>query len=146
MLKRLKAQQGFTFVEVLIALLVLSVFAVTFLMGLAVSSHAVIVADERTTAESLARSQMESVKHDTYMYAEDGGVTNYTRIDSDIPAGYAIWSEGRDGVAVDGIVGVPWSNVTGQAVAKDTGLQRIKLIVKHGEKTVWTLEGFNAER
>jgi len=62
MAKLIKNERGFTFVEVVIALAILGVIAAGFLMALATASKAIIIADERTTAESLARSQMEYVK------------------------------------------------------------------------------------
>ncbi len=63
MIKRLKKQRGFTLIEVIIAMALLGVIAIAFLGALASASSAIIIADERTTAESLARSQMEYVKN-----------------------------------------------------------------------------------
>ena len=57
-----KKEKGFALIEVLLALGILAIVGTTFLVGLGVSSKAILVANERTTAESLARSQMEWVK------------------------------------------------------------------------------------
>ena len=156
MFKRLKEnERGFTFIEVLIAMLIMSVFAVTFLAGLAASSRAVIVADERTTAESLARSQMEYVKIDAYKAVSDPTQTgSYKMIplsEMDISSGYSIWSAGRGGTEVEGVVGVPWNEYTDSewtvsAPSPDTGIQKVTLIIKHGERTVLTLEDYKANR
>ena len=54
--------KGFTLIEVLIALAILAIVAVAFLTALTTASTALILADERTTAESLARSELEYVK------------------------------------------------------------------------------------
>ena len=54
--------RGFTLIEVLIALAILGIVAVALLIGLAIASTALILADEKTTAESLARSELEYVK------------------------------------------------------------------------------------
>jgi prepilin-type N-terminal cleavage/methylation domain-containing protein len=54
--------RGITLIEVLIALAILGFVAVAFLSALATASTAILVADERTTAESLARSELEYVK------------------------------------------------------------------------------------
>ena len=63
----MKNEKGFTLIEVLVALGLLGVFAAVFLTGIATSSKAILIADERTTAESLARSQMEYVKELDYV-------------------------------------------------------------------------------
>lgn len=141
MLKRLKAQQGFTFVEVLIALLVLSVFAITFLMGLAVSSHAVIVADKRITAESIARSQMERIKNIAYVVPVNGEAS-YPKIAT--TSGFTIWSKNYAGEIVEGtgVIAIAWNQYSGGQSASDTGLQKVTVIIKKGEDTVFTLEAF----
>ena len=54
--------RGVTLIEVLIAVAILGLVAVAFLSALATASTAIIIADERTTAESLARSELEYVK------------------------------------------------------------------------------------
>lgn len=141
-----KGETGFTFIEVLIALLVFSIFAGTFLTGLATSARLVILADEKTTAESLARSQMESLKTQQYVAAVGTNTeASYDRTSSS-SSGYGIWSVGRSDVEVDGIVGVPWDSSTNSESPTDTGLQRIKLVIKHGTKNVLTLEVFKADR
>ena len=54
--------KGQTLIEVLIALAILGIVVVAFMTALTTSSRAIIVADEHTTAESLARSELEYVK------------------------------------------------------------------------------------
>jgi len=87
---------GFTLIEVLIALALFTIIAIVFAGGLATASRAVLIADVRTRAESLARTQMESVKEERYEDAPDGGVHNYTKI-AGIPPGYEICSLNRAG-------------------------------------------------
>jgi prepilin-type N-terminal cleavage/methylation domain-containing protein len=70
MLKRLRKQRGFTLIEVIIALGLLGVIGIAFLGALATASSGIIVSDERATAESLARSEMEYVKSQEYSSAE----------------------------------------------------------------------------
>ena len=62
----MKKEKGFTLIEVLVALLILAIIGTGFLMALTIASKAIIIADERTTAESLARSQMEHAKNQDY--------------------------------------------------------------------------------
>lgn len=61
--------RGFTLIEVLIALAILAIVAVGFLSALTTASMALILADERTTAESLTRAQLEYVKSQDYSSA-----------------------------------------------------------------------------
>ena len=67
----LKNEEGISLIEVLVALAILALIGVGFLSALATSSKAIIIADTRTTAESLARSQMEYVKDQPYSVEED---------------------------------------------------------------------------
>ena len=62
----MKNEKGQSLVEVLIALAILGIVAVSFLTALAMASTAVIVSDEQTTAESLARSELEYVRSQTF--------------------------------------------------------------------------------
>jgi type II secretory pathway pseudopilin PulG len=55
--------RGLTLIEVVIAIAFIGVIAIAFLSALSTASTVLIVADERATAESLARSQMEYVKN-----------------------------------------------------------------------------------
>jgi type II secretory pathway pseudopilin PulG len=73
MIKRLRKQGGFGLIEVIIALGLLGMIGIAFLGTLANASSAIILSDGRTTAESLARSEMEYVKSQEYIdYSVDG--------------------------------------------------------------------------
>jgi prepilin-type N-terminal cleavage/methylation domain-containing protein len=145
-----RRSHGFTLIEVLIALALFTIIAIVFAGGLATASRAVLIADVRTRAESLARTQMEDVKEQTYEYAPDGGVHNYTKM-SEIPPGYDICSlnPARNPVNCDlgqPIVAVPWDSGNNTAVDEDVGLQKIVLVVKHDNKEIITLEGYKVDR
>jgi prepilin-type N-terminal cleavage/methylation domain-containing protein len=58
--------RGFTLIEVLIALALFAIIGIVFAGGLATASRAVLIADVRTNAESLARTEMEYVKTQEY--------------------------------------------------------------------------------
>jgi prepilin-type N-terminal cleavage/methylation domain-containing protein len=140
---------GFTLIEVLIALALFAIIGIVFAGGLTTASKAVLVADVRTRAESLARTQMESIKNDEYSPAPTGGVGNYTKID--VPAGYAICSLDRDSEPVndgssDPVIGIPWDSEGNAAADEDTGLQKITLVIKHDDKEVTRLEGYRVDR
>jgi prepilin-type N-terminal cleavage/methylation domain-containing protein len=127
--------RGFTLVEVVIAMLLLGIIGMAVLTSLSYASTVLIIADRRATAESLAKTQMEYVKSQNYSTAEPGGVGNYTRI-TDVPNGYTICSINSNNVTVncglnEFLVGIPWDSGNNTAAPQDTGLQKIRLIVKY---------------
>ncbi len=121
MLKLMKSEKGFTLIEVLVALGLLGMIATVFLVGISISSKAMLIADERTMAESLARSQMEYIKiqpyDDTGAYAEIIPPSSNYDIDYDVDQ-------------------------------LDVGLQKITVIVSHpGEPDpILTLEDYKVNR
>ena len=146
----IKSEKGISLIEVLIALGILGLVAAAFLSGLATTSKALIIANQRTTAESLVRSQMEYVKEQPYEWAEDDGEVIYLLITgipiTGIPDGYTIWSFDRAGATVTDIIGVPWDSENNQAVTSDAGLQKIKLVIKHHDMEILTLEDYKVDR
>ena len=58
---------GVTLIETLLALAILGIVAVSFLSGLSTTFRAVAVSQERTVAESLAKSQLEHIKMQNYI-------------------------------------------------------------------------------
>jgi len=159
MIKRLKKQRGYTLVEVIIAIAILGIIAIAFLGALATASTAIISSDERTSAESLARSHMEYVKDQdysdnpwSYEITDLGRVvlTNYPSWwDDDNPpllssnyAGYSFeviaedFDADNDGVLEVGLVG-----------DEDERIRKITVTVEHLEKPeVIILEDYKVER
>ncbi len=128
----MKNEKGFTLIEVMIAIALLGIIAVAFLGGLATASKALVIADERTTAESLARSQMEYVKNQDYDATNNP--PQYSQLSS-IPGGYtiAITAERLD----------PEGDDTGN----DDGIQKITVTVGHLSKSdVIILDGYKVDR
>ena len=135
--------KGFSIIEVLVALALLGIIAVAFLGGLATASKAMIIADERATAESLARSQMEDVKSQDYDKTNDPPV--YQPL-LDIPPGYYIEIRA---VRLDPEGDGTWNDELG--IPDDDGIQEIIVTVKHGTeaetaKEVLTLEDYKVDR
>jgi prepilin-type N-terminal cleavage/methylation domain-containing protein len=145
---------GFTLIEVLIALALFAIIAIVFAGGLSTASNAVNIADVRTRAESLARTQIESIKDQQYSPAATGGVANYTKISiSDVPEGYSICSFNRASPPSvvncgpgDPVLAIPWDSESDTAVDEDSGLQKITLVIKHEGKEIITLEAYKVYR
>jgi prepilin-type N-terminal cleavage/methylation domain-containing protein len=148
---RQAGSHGFTLIEVLIALALFAIIAIVFAGGLSTASRAVTIADIRTRAESLARTQMEYVKEQGYEKAPDGGVHLYAKI-SGIPEGYEICSLNlTTGVPAecaytDSVIGWPWDSAGNTTAESDDGLQKITLVIKHEEREILTLEGYKVYR
>jgi len=142
--------KGVGLIEVIIALAILGIVAVAFLGGLSTSLKAVFISDERSTAQSLAQSQMEYVKNQDYQTASSGGEVTYLKIDLSEYPHYFIKSIDRNGTTVDAITGVPWDpekNPPGPpADGEDHGLQKITVTIKHQDKEVFTLEDYKVNR
>ena len=125
--KLARSESGTTLIETVVALALLGAIAVTFLSGLATTSKATIIANEQTTAESLARSQMDWVKN--VAYADNA--TEYSP--ASIPGG-------KDYIAYSAAI------VAEPLHATDDGIQKITVTIKHFDKEVLKLEGYKVDR
>jgi prepilin-type N-terminal cleavage/methylation domain-containing protein len=149
------SSRGFTIIEVLIALAILGMVAVAFLSALATASTALILADERTTAESLTRAQLEYVKSWAYIPTAPEAVYYDAKITWLIPDYYDVKGLGKDGYVSypvinysdesDDIIGVAWDSASCSAAADDTGLQIVTVIIYHGGTRVLTTTAYKAE-
>ena len=120
-------ESGVTFIETVVALAILGVIAVAFLNGLTTNSKSVFMADEHTTAESLAQSQMEWVKNASYSY----NATTYSP--APIPSG-------KDYLNFSALI-------TAEPLrSPDDGIQKINVTIKRSDKGVTTLEGYKVDR
>jgi prepilin-type N-terminal cleavage/methylation domain-containing protein len=122
-------ESGMTLIEILIALGILAAVAVVFLVGMETSSKAVMVSQNRVTVESLAKSEMEYIKSQTY---DDKNDPPKYGIDPnlDIPQGYNVsyTAERLD--------------PKGDGTNTDDGIQKITVTVTHvGEPSI-TVESY----
>jgi prepilin-type N-terminal cleavage/methylation domain-containing protein len=138
---------GFTLIEVLIALALFTIIAFVFAGGLSTASRAVLIADVRTRAESLARTQMESVKSQNYTAASQSPwQVLYQRIGG-IPTGYLICSVNATTTKNEttncgdttspSIIAVAWDSAMNKPASSET-----TLVIKHDDREVITLEGY----
>ncbi len=118
-------ERGVTLAETLVALAIFGLVAVVFLTGLATSSKAVMVSQERVAAESLAKSQMESIKSDSYSVSG-----NYSK--TDIPIDLS--DQGYD---------IDWPPDVQEL---SSGLQKVVIIVMHNGEAILQLEDYKVDR
>ncbi len=121
------SESGMTLIETLVALALVGTIVVSYLSSLATTIKATMVTDEQSTAESLARSQMEWAKKATYV----SGATTYSA--AAIPSGsdYSGYS----------------ANITAASLNNpDDGIQKITVTIRHFVKDVVNLEGYKVSR
>lgn len=152
--------KGIGLIETMIAILLLGMVAVAFLSGISAASRAILISDERSTAQSLALSQMEYVKNQDWVPPNsEGEAVKYDKVDDlHIPEGYAIMSTHiDDSIAddVDGIIGINWDPEPNRSVpsSEDQGIQMVTIIIYHPyddnpdkTKRVLTLQDYKLDR
>ncbi len=128
-------ESGVTLIETTVALAVLGIIAVSIFTGLSTASKSTFTADQRNTAQSLAQSQTEFVKHSDYINFSDFGHEDYGLIAA------------SDGYGVESLT-IPINPDTGEALpsGQDLGLQKIIVTVGHYGDSVCTLESYKGER
>jgi len=127
-IEKLKGSEtGVTLIETLMALALLGIISVAFLSGLATAAKATFIADEQATAESLARSQIEYVR--SQGYEPDA---------SEYPVDLSLIPEG-EGWVVPPIVAEPLHDT-------DDGIQKIRVTVTRGDKTVLIIDAYKVDR
>jgi len=148
--------EGMTLIEVIIALAILGLVAVTFLVGLSTALKATSLADERATAQSLAQSQMEYVKSQNYSSVNAWSYTVSTseRNSSNPPLPW--WDPANDEPPLlsNDYAGYCVKVESGQVDAgtgEDEGIRKITVTVYHSEQVdedekVLTLEDYKMDR
>ena len=124
--------RGFTLIEVVIAIALMGTIAIAVLSALSTASLALITADKRATAESLARSQMEYVKNSPYDDVLESGHPQYPTI-TPLPPGYTV------------VTTAVRLNPEGDSLNDDDGIQQITVTVSRDGKAVITLDGYKRD-
>ena len=129
MMKVRNRQKGFILLEILVGLALLGIIAVVFLNGLTTTFRGITVSQERVTAESLAKSQIEYIKVQRYIrvadYNPEYPATRYELVDvpaDSVAAGYTVEITVKDPPVISG-------NGTG-----GFELQSITVAVKRSDK------------
>ena len=121
---------GFSMLEVVIAIALLGIIAVSVLSALQTAALALISADRRATAESIARTQMEWVRYSPYDYELAEGHPYYGPDDEiTLPPGFSV-----DTTAIRLNKDVDPDD--------DDGIQHITVTVSHEDRVVVTLEDY----
>jgi len=135
------SSKGVTLIEVLIALALFAIIAIAFAGGLGTATRAVLTADVRTNAESLARSQMESIKNGDYIDYSESGHEDYTVIEGD---GYTVQVIAEP---IDPETYQPYAYDENKgAFVRDDGIQEITVTATHDGRVVITLVGYKVDR
>jgi len=123
--------RGFSMLEVVIAIALLGIIAVSVLSALQTAALALISADRRATAESLARTQMEWVRYSDYDDVLEESHPEYIRDPQiTLPPDF--------GVVTTAIRLDPDND----GDSDDDGIQQITVTVSHAGQVIVTLEDF----
>lgn len=121
----MKGQAGFSLIEVILAVALVGILATAIPSALAGANRATVTADQRTTAETLARSQMDYIQNQPY---DSANATPVYELISNIPASYSIVTPMAARL-----------DPKGDGLADDDGLQEITVTVKYDDRDVLTL-------
>jgi len=129
------SSRGFSMLEVVIAIALLGIIAVSVLTALQTAALALISADRRATAENLARTQMEYVRYSPYEGDPEEGPPQYDldpQIESRLLLDYPGFSVVTTATRLD----------KDENPNDDDGIQEITVTVSHEDRELVTLEGF----
>jgi len=140
------SSRGFSMLEVVIAIALLGIIAVSVLSALQTAALALISADRRATSESIARSQMEYVKTRPYIdYSKDLSEREpdfYEQITIQSGGGdYALETKAEP---IDPSSHQPYDGEDG-VFDNDDGIQLITVAVSHDGRVVVTLKDYKRE-
>jgi prepilin-type N-terminal cleavage/methylation domain-containing protein len=129
-----RSQAGFLLIEVLIALAILGIIATAFLSALTTGYRGLLLADEKTMAESLARTELERIRDAPYPIADEVKFTG----------GYDITVTP---VFIQPIAGpVETADLNNLSTVPSGGLQMVTITVAHQGKTLLVTATSKANR
>ncbi len=134
--------RGQVLIEMLIALAVLGLIAVSFLGAVYTGRQAARVSDERATAQALAQTQMEYLRSLDYDDTNVPPVYDLAPALSSLPTQYGVY--GYDDSNPDRFA--ERLDPENDGMDNDDGLQKLTVTVTHGDNVVLTLEGYKVKR
>ncbi len=123
----MKKQRGFTLLEMIIAIAIVGVTAVTFLRGFSTASIGAAQFDQRETAKNMAESVMEYVRTQPY---NTSNYTLNTTVNSTYRNAYPGYTEN-----------ISTSNVTG----RPGRIQKITVIISRQNKELFRLQSYKVD-
>ncbi|MBA7518068.1 hypothetical protein ES705_10134 [subsurface metagenome] len=136
----IRGQRGFSLIEILVGLAILTAIGVAFLNGLFTTSKAIMVSQESTITESLARSQMEYIKTQDYILVAD-----YHPSDPDPAYSYRLVDVLPNLAGAGYSVEIDTPVVIPTEADAEFELQIITVVVKRGGEKAFTLSAYRVE-
>ncbi len=147
-----KANGGQILIEVLIALAILGLIATSFLGAMYTSLQGARITDERSTALTIAKSQIEFVRKQDYATDDWDYSVDTTSADPGNSAP-SWWTESNKPPAIPGEYGEYSATVQGISNVDldgtggpDEGIRTISVTVYHDSEPVLTLEDYEVDR
>lgn len=130
-----RSQQGLALAETLVAVTIMALISIAFLSALGTTMKGTVVGDERTTADKLARNQMEYIKNLGYISYAVTGHGEYGALAAPINYNLSISTSPID----------PGTGLNLEP-DQDLGLQKIVVTVTNNGRSVATVEGYKVNR
>ncbi len=127
----MRSEKGFTLLEVIMGMAILTTVGVAIILSLALACRVLMITDNHETARDLAEAQMEYIQKQLY---SPGNSSDYQLI-SDISTkypGYTVVNNPPMKTLID---------QDGNITNEDSGIQMIRIVVQHDTETVFTLYG-----
>lgn len=121
----MRKQQGFTIIEILVAMSILGIVAIGFLNALTTSSQAAVKAQQMDAGRVIAESQMEWVKSQSF--SSTGNYTANSSLMTEYP-GYSVT------IAAE------------TAAQRDSSIQKVTITVSYNGKLITQLQDCKAKR
>ena len=131
-------KKGATLIEVVIGVALMGLIATGFFMALNTSIKATGMVDERTTAESLTRSELEYIKNCVYVDWIPGELPNYGDGSTRSVAGFPGFEITSTAIAIN--------PVTHASTDPDLGMQLITVQVDYQSELILTTEAYKVQR
>jgi prepilin-type N-terminal cleavage/methylation domain-containing protein len=141
--------RGYSLVEVLVGLAIMSIFVTGLLAALDTGTKATAQSELINRALTEGRSQMEAINALSYVAAPTGGVADYSFV---VPSNnLQVSTLNRSNNQISGhIYGIPWDTSADAVYAGsspvDPGIQKVTIIIQSNGKEIYRLVDFKMNR